>query len=52
MDILPIHPCNDLMQQKTNIEITSALACEFQQCGILTSVYSNEPMQSPFKLRN
>ena len=25
---------------------------EFQQCGILTSVDSDEPVQPPFKLRN
>ena len=25
---------------------------DFQQCGILTSVDSDEPLQSPFKLRN
>ena len=25
---------------------------DFQQCGILTSVDSDEPMQHPFKLRN
>ena len=26
--------------------------CDFQQCGILTSVDIYEPVQSPFKLRN
>ena len=26
--------------------------CDFQQCGILTSVDSEEPVQPPFKLRN
>ena len=25
---------------------------DFQQCGILASVDSDEPVQSPFKLRN
>ena len=25
---------------------------DFQQCGSLTSVDSNEPVQPPFKLRN
>ena len=25
---------------------------DFQQCGILTSVDSDEPVQPPFKLRN
>ena len=28
------------------------MTCDFQQCGILTSVDSDEPVQSPFKLRN
>ena len=26
--------------------------CDFKQCGILTSVVSDEPGQPPFKLRN
>ena len=26
--------------------------CDFQQCGILTSVDSDESLQPPFKLRN
>ena len=29
-----------------------ASACDFQQCGILTCVDSDEPLQSHFKLRN
>ena len=29
-----------------------ATACDFQQCGILTSVDSDEPVQPHFKLRN
>ena len=28
------------------------MTCDFQQCGILTSVYSDEPVQPPVKLRN
>ena len=28
------------------------MSCDFQQCGILTSVGSEEPVQPPFKLRN
>ena len=28
------------------------VTCDFQQCGILTSVDSVEPVQSPFKFRN
>ena len=29
-----------------------AMTCDFQQCGIFTSVDSDEPVQPPFKLRN
>ena len=29
-----------------------AVTCDFQQCGILTCVDSDEPLQPPFKLRN
>ena len=32
--------------------IKRAVTCDFQQCGILTSVDSDEPVQPPFKLRN
>ena len=28
------------------------LSCDFQQCGILTSVDSDEHLQPPFQLRN
>ena len=28
------------------------MACDFQQCGILTCVDSDKPVQPPFKLRN
>ena len=28
------------------------MTCDFQQCGILTSVDSDEPVQPAFKLRN
>ena len=28
------------------------LTCDFDLCGILTSVDSDEPVQPPFKLRN
>ena len=30
----------------------SAATCDFQQCDILTSVDSDEPVHPPFKLRN
>ena len=29
-----------------------AVTCDFQKCGILTSVDSDKPVQHPFKLRN
>ena len=29
-----------------------ATTCDFQQCGILTSVDSDKPVQPAFKLRN
>ena len=29
-----------------------AVTCDFQQCGILTSVDSDKPVQPPSKLRN
>ena len=31
---------------------SKSILYEFQQCGILTSVDSDEPVQPPFKLRN
>ena len=33
-------------------ETKFAIACDFQQCGILTCVDSDEPLQPPLKLRN
>ena len=32
--------------------IKFAVTCDFQQCDILTSVDSDEPVKPPFKLRN
>ena len=29
-----------------------AVTCDFQRCGILTCVNSDQPVRSPFKLRN
>ena len=29
-----------------------AMTCDFQQCGVLTSVDSDKPVQPPFMLRN
>ena len=40
-----------LLQWKNQTNICAA-TCDFQQCGILTSVDSDEPVQPPFKLRN
>ena len=28
------------------------MTCDFQQCGILTNVHSDEPLQPPFELKN
>ena len=33
-------------------KVKGVVTCDFQQCGILTSVDSNEPVQPPVKLRN
>ena len=35
-----------------NIKAKWALICDFQQCGILTCVDSDEPVKAPFKPRN
>ena len=44
--------CNtDIIVTKIHPE-TGAATHDFQQCGILTSVDSHEPVQPPFKLRN
>ena len=39
-------------EQFENDIIVDAPTCDFQQCGILTSVDSDMPVQPPFKLRN
>ena len=39
-------------QSWLGITLISVLACDSQQCGILTSVDSDEPVQPAFKLRN
>ena len=36
----------------TRVYNIRAMTCDFQKCGILTGVYSDEPVQPPFKLRN
>ena len=55
-----LHKCTDssapsLLNQTILMEISCAdlyINCDFQQCGILTSVDSDEALQPPFKLRN
>ena len=44
--------CSAIVAFPGNIYYSAAVSCDFQQCGILTSVDSDEPVQSPFKLRN
>ena len=34
------------------LKINQSRTCDFQQCGILTSVDSDEPVQPPFEPRN
>ena len=34
------------------LNLNLGVTCDFQQCGNLTSVDSDEPVQPPFKLRN
>ena len=42
----------DMYQNLLNYEFRNcAVTCDFQQCGILTSVDSDEHVQPPFKLR-
>ena len=41
-----------MLMNSTYVIVTIwAATCFFQQCGILTSVDSHEPVQRPFKLR-
>ena len=35
-----------------NLNNVCAMTCDFQQCGILTSIDSDEPLQPPFRHRN
>ena len=41
-----------LYTQNKQMQLNKAETCDFQQCGILTSVDSDEPVQSPVKLRH
>ena len=54
VEMLPNHQMRGwllIFEVVTYINIWAA-TCDFQQCGILTSVDSDEPVQPPFKLRN
>ena len=43
---------NWLRHKSVKFSTISAVACDFQQCGILTSVDSDELLQPLIKLRN
>ena len=47
-----LHDWNIVVWDFTSINNLWAATCDFQQCGILIYVDSNEPLQPPFKLRN
>ena len=36
----------------TNLSMFGVATCDFQQCDVLTSVDSDEPVQPPVKFRN
>ena len=42
----------DLGSIQKSMQCCLLMACDFQQCGILTSVDSDELVQPPFKLTN
>ena len=42
---------NKTIQSSISVIINLAMTCDFQQCAILTSVDSDEPVQLPLKLR-
>ena len=44
--------CNSVEFWPLLVQYISAVTRDFQQCGILTSVGSDEPVQLPFRLRN
>ena len=54
MKLLPPHPKSTYMKHLGYKMRTPqwAAKCDFQQCGILTSVHSDEPVKPLFKLRN
>ena len=44
--------CRDVKFSSSICNDIRTATCDFQQCGILTSVDSDEHVQPPFKLRN
>ena len=52
-DVLPLHVriCKSL-QYESGALSNGCIPCDFQQCGILTSEDSGEPVKPPFKPRN
>ena len=51
-DINMIDSCQAHLPVQYASNIKGAMKCDFQQCGILTSVDSDKHAQPPFKLRN
>ena len=49
---LPLEILRTLMHEKQCLIPIWAVTCDFQQCGTLTSVDSDKPVQTPLKLRN
>ena len=54
-----VNPCNiteliiySTLIIKVKMKHILAVTCDFQKCGILTCIDSDEPVQPPFKLRN
>ena len=46
------HILDVMLESKDVVKSISATTCDFQQCGILTSVDSEEPVQPSVNLRN
>ena len=45
-------PTYTSLKVEISLEASLDMICDFQQCGILTSIDSDEPVPLPFKLRN
>ena len=43
---------SEISEESDKLEDNLAVTCNVQQCDILTSEDSDEPVQLPFKLRN